>query len=277
MEHAFELGAANTPTVRMPSDVDRSSPGTLISRELTAEEMQRYGISHPLRAELVADLNEGLTLEEIAERHGRPLLEVAQKLVWWWPRIVMHLDVEVFDRAKAMHKKARAIPGIQAPPPNGSVSEAAEGSARETREEAREVAKQAGKRTGVGAILTREYLEEKLTTHSAAEIARELGCASSTVDYYIRRHGVANPRSDGQRKPQPVTATAAPKPHPKGLAPMPQVPEPEPTPAPAGLHIRVARAGESSAVLQRDLRAVLGLLEQADRPYNLVLTLEEAV
>lgn len=342
MEHAFEPGAPNQPAVRMPSDAAPPPASTLMSRALTDEELVQLGITRPLRPELVADLNEGLTLEEIAERHGRPLLEVAQKLVWWWPRMVLNLDVDVLDRAKAMLKAARGIPGIQAAPPNGSVgwfrnkdSESDEerpessgdaalatdteadmgedgqdgaeeadddvdvdqrllsgsyrsttaaapppvpATAETTTDELRQEAGEMPRQTGVGAVLTREYLQENLKTHSVDEIAVEVKCSPSTVEYYIRKRGVKNPRPTGQKKAaQQSAATAAPEPQRREQAPTPQAPEPTPDPAGMGLRIRVARFGESSAIVQRDLRAILGLLEQADRPYNLQLTLEEAV
>lgn len=325
MEHAFEPGAPNQPAVRMPSDAAPPPASTLMSRALTDEELVQLGITRPLRPELVADLNEGLTLEEIAARHGRPLLEVAQKLVWWWPRMVLNLDVDVLDRAKAMLKAARGIPGIQAAPPNGSVgwfrtkddeagsaaaepeepeedwadSEEAEddvdvderllsdsyrsttaaaplpvpGAADELRQEAGDMAKP----KGLDSVLTKEFLEAEIQQHSTTEIAKAVGCSTGAVDYYLAKHKIPNPRRPVGKPARQSRAAEAPEPQRHEQAPTPQAPEPTPDPVMTGLHIRVARAGESSAVLQRDLRAVLGLLEQADRPYNLQLTLEEAV
>lgn len=337
MEHAFELGAPNAPTVRMPSDTDRPSPGAALSRTVTDEERERYGITHPLRPELVADINEGLTLEQIAERHRGPLLEVAQKLVWWWPRMVLSLDVDVLDRAKAMLKAARGIPGIQAAPPNGSVgwfrnkdsdsdeerpessgdtalatdteadmdedgqdgAEEADddvdvdqrllsGSYRSTTaaapppvpaaaDELRQEAGDMAKPKGLDSVLTKEFLEVEIQQHSTTEIAKKVGCSTGAVGYYLAKHKIPNPRRPVGKPARQSRAAEAPEPQRHEQAPTPQAPEPTPDPVGMGLRIRVARFGESSTVVQRDLRAVLGLLEQADRPYNLQLTLEEAV
>ncbi len=300
MEHAFEPGVANQPEVRMPSDVDRPPPSDVLSRTATEAERVQYGITHPLRQDLVEAINDGLSLEDIAERYGATARDVASKLMFGWVAIARLLPEASRRHGQQLRHEAAEILGKDMPhAPMTTAADALEQRAEEPpapapekrEEESNTTVHRRPRRTWeqIQAALPPEKLAQELEAKPQRAVAQDNGIAVKTLHALMTEYGIEKqdrrrekPKAAPKPPKEPSAAEQLPLKAPKALnagsrrRPHPRSLRSESSPG-GGLSIRVARFGEPSAIVQHDLQAVLGVLEQAGRTYNLMLTLEEAV
>lgn len=174
--------------VVMPSDLNAKAraPGGLIIRQLTEEERRRYPPERPTREDLLADREAGLNTLDIARKYGKSLACVEGVAKHY--RIGIKTGRPDPERA-ALRKKIE--------------EEMAAMKAAATGKEAGEVP--ASK--NLGSVLTKEFLEAEIQQHSTAAIAKAVGCSTATIDYYLAKNKIPNPRGKTQQ-PAAVTAPA---------------------------------------------------------------------
>lgn len=199
---APDVPAGHRDMIRMPSDLIGERPGGRVTtRPATPDEWQRYGLSHPLRPELVEDIKAGMGLEAIAVKHGASIDQVAGKVANWWSRIVRAFPEGDDEHAHAVWSQAAAVLGIRerTPPlvprlPPANMNHGAEDGTTPDQSGDAEVENMPRRDEELRRILTPEKLAEELQRHSMKAIAQKYGRSLSTIMLLRREYNIPLPR-----------------------------------------------------------------------------------